>query len=448
MRSTSVGKPPPAPALKGPSIGYVVGTFPSLTETFVMREIEGLRGRGFDVWVFAIKRSPHRDVARSLCSETTLSSCSYARPDNLLRHGFANLRALVSHPIRYVRTLACFAREGLRTGPKHWGRLLYHFFAGIGFTYAVKRRGISHLHCHFAAASDMALAMNLYGNVPFSFSAHASGDIYVEPRLLGRKVQRARFVIAVCEYNRRYVDAVTGYRYADKIHRVYNGIDVAEPEAVLDQESVTSTSEESEESGTLHILSVGSLVARKGHGTLIEACAVLRGRGHSLRCEIVGEGSDRPTLERLIERHELDGSVQLLGARSLGEVYRLLWQADVFALLSEIGLSGHRDGFPTVILEAMAAGVPVVSTWISGTPEMVLDGVTGILVPERNVEAAADAIERLMRDREGRRRMGRLGRQRVEEEFALKRSLAQLARLFADCNLSISGRRSDSARVA
>jgi glycosyltransferase involved in cell wall biosynthesis len=187
------------------------------------------------------------------------------------------------------------------------------------------------------------------------------------------------------------------------------------------------------------IVSIGSLVSAKGFPTLIQVCARLQERGHSFHCRIIGEGPERPTLERLISEHNLTGCVELVGAMPLDAVYSELRQADVFVLLTEIGPSGYRDGLPTVILEAMAAGLPILATSLSAIPEMVLDGVTGMLVPERDVEGASRALECLLQSADSRRRMGLAGQARVRELFDLEQSADQLAALLVGENLVTPG---------
>jgi len=404
-------------------IGYVVGSYPELTQTFVLREVAALRARGFDVIIFAMKRAPLPEVERSVGQpgETVV----YARPDRVWRHIWANVWALLSHPRRYFGALRPFRAGAWQGAPRTFLQTLYHFSCGIGFVGVMRSRGVSHLHCHFTTGSNIALAVNLYAGIPFSFSAHASGDIYMQPTLLDLKLARARFAVPVCEYNRRYLNAVTAHRYAGKLHTIYNGIDLGEAERWLPAGHRPGT-----EGSELRIVSIGSLVVMKGHGTLIEACRLLRERGHRVRCDIIGAGPEQATLASLITENGMEDTVRLRGPLPLRDVYAALGQAGVFALLSEIGVDGYRDGFPTVILEAMAAGLPVVSTWISGTPEMVIHEETGLLLHERDAAAAADAFERLIEDEPLRWRMGMAGRRRVEERFQLDHSADRLAALF------------------
>jgi colanic acid/amylovoran biosynthesis glycosyltransferase len=408
-------------------IGYLVSIFPGPTETFVAREIEALKNRGFDVTVFAIKR-PDVMPSQSLSGPDTLASCEYARPDGIVRHLLLNIGAMLRHPLRYFSTLRAFLREGMRIAPPDFARLLYHFVWGVALSSTARKRGIDHFHGHFASASSAALAANLYSGISFSFTGHASADLFVNPVMIAMKVRQAVVVVTESEYARRYLDSITDFAHSNKFHRVYNGIDADEPGRFLPSEGTRIRTSP----GVFHLLSVGRLVGFKGHGTLVDVCRVLRQEGLPIRCTIVGSGPQRAVLERRIQEAGLMGVVELAGALPIGDVYAAMEAADVFVLLTEINVNGYRDGFPTVILEAMTMGLPVVSTWVSGIPEAVEDQVTGILVPERDTLAASTAIRRLLGDPALRKRMGLAGRERVSRLFPLAQSADQLSRLLHD----------------
>jgi colanic acid/amylovoran biosynthesis glycosyltransferase len=412
-------------------IGYVLSTFPSLTETFIAREIEALKRRGFEIVVFAVRRPTFMPSGQTPSGADTLGSCVYARPDRLLRHLVLNLYASIRHPIRYFSAFRVFMRGWADLEPGVLARLLYHFACGVGFSWEMRRLRIDHLHCHFASGCSVALAANLFSGITYSFTAHASSDLFVKPVLLPLKVRHALRVVPVCEYSKRYLDAVTGFAYSSKLHRVYNGVDVNEASR-LAPTTEDNLAEEQGSPAAIRLLSVGSLVGVKGHSTLIEVCRRLREEGHTVQCKIVGGGPEHEVLARLIVKAGLTSIVELSGPLPLGEVYRAMRLADIFVLLSEIGVNGYRDGFPTVILEAMAMGLPVVSTWVSGIPEMVEHQVTGILVPERDPSAAAAAVRRLLQDPALRMEMGSAGRQRVSRLFALDQSADELAGLLAE----------------
>lgn len=407
----------------------MLATFPGITETFVIREILGLQREGFEISIFAVKRSDSPKMERSLCSPELLHRCLYARPDKLIQHLMCNIMAIFSHPVRYLSALMVFLKPVMKTDPKDFIRSLYHFYCGIGFLREIRRRKIDRLHCHFTAGANMALAINLYAGTPFSFTAHASGDIFVRPLLLDEKVAASSFIVPVCNYSRKYLDSVTGYKYSDKLHRIYNGIDTAEaPRFINSQRDFNGR--DNIGGDLFRIVSVGSLWGPKGHATLIKACKILLEKGYPIKCQVIGEGPERSVLSHLIRVNELEESVTIAGYMPLKEVYRSLAQAHVFALLSEVHVSGMRDGFPTVILEAMAMGLPVVSTWMSGIPEIVIHEETGLLVHERDVEGAASALETLIADHELRVRLGLAGRDRVTRMFTSTEAVQSLSALF------------------
>ena len=423
-------------------VGYVVGIFPAETETFICREVEGVKQAGIKVRVFALKR-PGQMIAAALLSPDTIVGTEYARPDRAVSYLFANVRAALLHPLRYLSALSEFVRAACTMPFPAFARLLYHFSWGIGIARSAERDSITHLHCHFGSACNAGLAAHLYSGITFSFTAHASADIFVTPTLLALKVERAARIVAVCRYSRRYLDSVTGFSHSAKLTTIYNGIDPSEPSTMSPALAAGSVAA-GEDATPFRLVSVGSLNVAKGFATLIEVCRELRSEGHAVTCRIIGEGSDRALLERRVTDAGLQGSVELTGALPTARVYSELRGADAFVLLSEIGVNGFRDGFPTVILEAMAMALPVVSTWVSGIPELVEHGHTGLLVPERDSAAASAAVRRLMADRTAARRMGREGRERVTKLFNFQRSIGALSDLLVE----VAGRNVPAERAA
>jgi glycosyltransferase involved in cell wall biosynthesis len=179
--------------------------------------------------------------------------------------------------------------------------------------------------------------------------------------------------------------------------------------------------------GVPHVLTVGRLVAKKGFPVLIDALALLRDRGAGFQCTIVGAGPLDAALREQVHRLRLDDRVELKGAIAENALAALYRDVDLFALACEVEANGDRDGIPNVVVEAMASGLPVVSTNVSGLPECVDHGVTGLLVPERQPEALAAAIGLLLSDPEKARALGRAGRAKVEREFAAHRNVRPIA---------------------
>jgi len=284
------------------------------------------------------------------------------------------------------------------------------------------RHQIEHCHVHFAnRAAHTALFLKKMSGITFSVSAHGQ-DFMVDlgnDELLCEIFREAAFVVAVSDYSRQLLvekcpDA------AGKIHRVYNGINLRKFSAGPPRSRDVRP----------RILSIGRLIEFKGFGDLIAACAELKKRGIDFECEIIGDGPLRDALQNAIAAAGLDGIVRLLGALPQEEVARRLADCDMFALACIVNSEGASDILPTVILEAMAAARPVVSTRLAAVPEMVRDRESGLLVAPGHVEGLAGALESLLHDPQLRARLGAAGRRNVEERFDVDKTAAQLLQLF------------------
>jgi colanic acid/amylovoran biosynthesis glycosyltransferase len=283
--------------------------------------------------------------------------------------------------------------------------------------------GVTHVHCHFANHPAVAgLIVHRLTGIPFSFTAHGS-DLHIDRRMLDRKVAEAAFVATVSHDNRRLILSDCGERFAPKVHVVRAGVDTelfapppTAPPAVA---------------GRLRILCVGTLHEVKGQTHLVEACRLLVSEGVDLRCRLIGSGPDHRALSAQIARAGLERHVVLAGPRTRPEVAAELHASDVLVAPSVPTRQGRREGIPVVLMEAMSSGVPVVASAISGIPELVEDGVGGLLVAPGDPPAIAAALRRLHEDPALRRQLGQGARRRVVAEFDVDASAAELARRFA-----------------
>jgi glycosyltransferase involved in cell wall biosynthesis len=296
-----------------------------------------------------------------------------------------------------------------------------------------KRRGVDHVHVHFAnRAAHTAMFLKEVSGIPFSVTAH--GQDFMKDLgnddLLREICAAAEFVAAETDYSRdllrqRCPDS------AGKIHRVYNGMDLTRfPAPNEEAAGPAGPSRSGIAPYPVHIISIGRLVAFKGFEYLIDACADLARRGLEFSCEIIGDGPLRGDLEARIGRLKLSDRVHLLGSLLQGAVLEKLRAADIFALASVPDKQGASDVFPTVIIEAMAAARPVVSTRLAGIPESVVHGDTGLLVPPEDTMALAEALSRLIEDAKLRLHYGRAGRARIEQHFRIERTVVPLINLF------------------
>jgi glycosyltransferase involved in cell wall biosynthesis len=411
MSRDSPTRAPDRPAVGVSRLGYVIGTYPRLTTTFIDREVRLLRQWGVDVDLVSIRRP---DGLLSVEQRQLGRDVRYILPTTAA----ALVRAHLSFARRkeYWQLLWFLVT---RPHPRARARLktILHFGEGVLAARMFDGRGIAHIHAHFIdrAAIVAMTAARLLG-VTYSVTAHAD-DIYVEPVLLREKIDRAKFVATCTSFNVQELTRVSPHS-ATLLHRVYHGLDAAR---------YRSTGPANGEPPV--VLAVGQLRPKKGFEHLIDACRQLHRDGRRLRCVIVGEGPLRDSLDQRIRASGLDGVVTLAGALSQDEVIDHYRRADIFALPCVTGSRGDRDGIPNVILEAMAMELPVVSTSTSGIPEVVVDGQTGLLVEPGDSLALANALTRLLDDGHLRARLGREGRQVVLQRFDLETNVKELYEL-------------------
>ncbi len=401
------------PTLETPAgpVAYVMKRYPRLTETFILNEIRAMERLGAQLHIFSLlppEPPPHHPMVAEVTAPLHVAPPSgWAKFATLAR---AHAAVLAAAPLRYAGALGhAVLFPALSPTPLS----VWKQFGRAGFVAATCRRnGIRHIHAHFAnAPAAVAWFASRMSGIPYSFTAHAK-DLYLTPKkVIRRRAGAATFVATCTGYNAQYLRDLVPPEQADKIHLVYHGID-------LGLFSARQTAAPVAEHVPL-ILSVGRLVPKKGHDDLITALALLRARGFAFRCRLVGAGPLQEELQALIARHGLADAVTLEGPMTHARLIALYRQADLFALAPRIAEDGDRDGIPNVIAEAMAIGVPVVSTDISGIPELVRTGKTGLVVPPRDPQALADALARLLADPAFAATLASQARDLLEREFDL-----------------------------
>jgi glycosyltransferase involved in cell wall biosynthesis len=389
------------------AFAYLYERFPSLTQTFCYREIRELNRQGIQPALFSIRRPEEIPVD---CPAAIRQAVEYL-PDP------AMLSLKEKSRWRYWLPGQRRVRLALQETTTDIQRL----YTAIWLGPRLQARGIGHVHVHFAgiAARTAYWLKKLYG-ITFSFTAHAN-DVFCEtsfPIGLNDLFREASLIVTVSDFSRAWLQERFPFA-ADKIERVYNGIDTA-----------LFNSQRSSASSVPMILSVGRCIEKKGYPDLIDACALLKSRGVAFRCRIVGGGPLEESLRSQVNALDLASCVELTGSQPQEKVHEALAEADLFVLACAREKDGGMDNLPTVIAEAMAAGLPVVSTHLAGVPEMVLEGSTGHLVPERNPTALADAMQALLADRARALEMGRAGRALVESRFDAEVTARDLKQLF------------------
>lgn len=411
---TSQGTESVIPAC-GKKVGYVVKRYPRFSETFIVNEILAHEAAGLDIEIFALRpveEAYFQDMLGQVRAPVT-------RLPDKLRSAEAlwdlMIQAQQVLPNSW-QTLAGFKGEDSRNVSQ-----------AIMLAMACREREIAHLHAHFGTVSTSVarLAARLAG-ITYSFTAHAK-DIYCQydvPQQLQSKIDDASHVVTVSDYNVQYL----GERYrchSSRIVRIYNGLDINRFDYQDPDPDAT------------RILAVGRLVEKKGFHILVEAIRILQHAGRQVNCEIVGSGDEARNLQAHIDSGGLGGSVRLLGARPQSEVFDAMRSSAVLACPCIVGEDGNRDGLPTVLIEAMALGVPCISTDVTGIPELIVDNETGLCVPQGDAEALACALARMLDDRALRQRLARAGRRRIENDFDQKKNSAVLRSVF---DLAINAR--------
>ncbi len=404
-----------------PRIGYVVKTYPRFSETFIVSELLAREARGERFAIFSLRASTderyHPELARLEAPVQHLP-----RPERASSAWSALAEAALGDPV----VVAGVAREL----PDLLGAPVTDAVHAVRIARRARDLGIEHLHAHFAStATTVARLAARIAGLPYSFTAHAK-DIFhdeVDEADLARKLADAHHVVTVSEYNladlrRRFPSA------AGRLHRVYNGLELGRfPFRARPAHG-----------GPLRVAAVGRLVEKKGFADLIEAVRMLDERGVRVEVRLAGGGELHDDLAARIRSAGLDACFALLGPRTQAEVRELLDWCDVFAAPSVVGADGNADGLPTVLLEAMASGAPCVATDVTGIPEVVVDGVTGRLLPQASPHALADALAAVAEDPATALAMTRAARELVERCFDSARQAERLAEL-------VSGARAERA---
>jgi len=391
-------------------LAYLFERFPTFTQTFCVREIEGLRKIGVKPPLYSIRsidEEPSPGPGGDLESEVTYF------PHDIVQDAVGRSD---EPALRRLRRQYLVLRE--RPQKQTDFRRVYE---AIWLGPLLESAGVRHVHTHFAGIGARAAyhLERLFG-ISFSFTAHANDIFRKEARLplqLADLVRRAKFIVTVSDFSRTLLAERFPDR-ADDIHLVYNGI---APERFVERLSPSQPP---------MITSVGRYIEKKGFEDLITACSLLRGR--DFRCQIIGYGPLEEELNRRIAHLGLSDRVVLTGPKPEEEVEQALRTSSVFALPCVQASDGGMDNLPTVIMEAMAVGLPVVSTRVAGVPEMVEQGVTGLLVPERSPEALAEAIGKLLDDQALAARMGGAGREYARGRFSLEVTTQRLRDLFVE----------------
>lgn len=398
-------------------VAYLTSRYPAASHTFIRREVKALRGAGVDVRTYSV-RTPDDNERASADTRQAFEETLYilpARPVVVLKsHG----AALTRHPLVYLRTLRRALLHRV-PGLRGLAKAIFYFAESVILADALRRDGVTHLHNHFAnAAADVGRLAAFQLGIPWSLTLHGISETdYPAGLTLAAKIRDATFVACVSFYGMAQAMRITPHSHWSKMTVVRCGLIL---ESMPFRDSGVSTSR-------LRVICVGRFSAEKGHLGLLEAFDRLRRDGLTAELVLVGDGPSYTAIRNQVEDRGLSDSVHFLGRCAEEETLRAIADSDLLVLPS------FMEGLPVVLMEAMALGVPAIGPRVAGVPELVEDGVDGLLFTPGDWNDLRRKLHRLMLDAPLRERLTVAGRQKVEREFQAHESAMRLKGLFSSC---------------
>lgn len=395
-------------------LGYLVSKYPAVSHTFILREIAALRERGLVIDVASINHSAPRETMTH--AEQREADITYY----VKRSGAVGaLKALIwlasTHTSGLIAGLrTCFKLAGMDA--KRLMLCLFYFVEAAILAKWLKQRSLSHLHVHFATpAATVALILSRMTSVTFSMTVHGPDEFYdVSRYYLQEKIAAARFIVCISFFAQSQLMKLSPGTIWDKFDIGRLGVDTAQ----FSSRPFRTAPERFE------ILCVGRLVSTKGQRILIQATQKLIRDGRSLRLCFVGDGPDRTELQKLVDDLGIAQQIKFEGSLNQDQIQDFYRKADIFALAS------FAEGIPVVLMEAMSMEIPCVATSINGIPELIHNGLDGLLVAPSDHEGMAAALARLMDDPALRESIGKAGRQRVLKKYEISASADRLSDIF------------------
>ena len=395
-------------------IAYLTGEYPRATDTFIQREVAALRALGITVETCSIRRTdPSHHVGEEQRIEAANTYHILEAAKNPVRLLKAHASLLKQNPKRYAKALVKAWKTRAPGAKAALYQMIYFAEAGM-LAHHMQSRGITHLHNHIATAScTVAMLASALSDIPYSFTLHGP-DIFFEPHRwrLDEKIASARFVACISHFCRAQAMNFSSAQHWHKLHIVHCGI---EPDRYAPKPR---------ERGK-HLLFVGRLAGVKGVPVLLDALNILKETHPDVAVTFIGDGPERSALEAQTNQMGLSDVTTFVGYKSQSEVAATLAETDIFILPS------FAEGVPVVLMEAMAASVPVITTHVAGIPELIEDGTHGLLTHPGDASSLAAAISTLLDDEERAQGMGVKGREKVSAAFNINTEAAWLAKLFA-----------------
>jgi len=403
---------------------FLVPILPDISHTFIYREILQILaefGREKPSMVVALEHGSHIPMHNE--AKGLLSHAVFVPPCSLRRYLGLYLYYLASRPLRMARLIECYAPHSNRD-PFLFLRLNsfhgLHPSRGIALTRLLEKEGVARIHCYgMSYPATRALVASKLLHIPLSISTFVDFDYEYAYKCLNEKVHHATFLVACTYFCKNRLAELTDQKYGGKIHVIHHALDSRFRTHAVDSQKDCAKD-------VPNIFTACRFVEKKGIEYLIQAVALLKQRRVITRCIVIGDGERRESFARLVQELGLDDYVCFVGALPNHRIWHTVGPEDICVVPSVYCADGERDGIPVILLEALLKGHAVVSTHVSGIPELITDGIHGLLVPERDSESLADAIEKLLRDAHLRRKLAFAGCERVSTDFDIRNKANQL----------------------
>jgi colanic acid/amylovoran biosynthesis glycosyltransferase len=402
-------------------VAYLLSRYPAISHTFFLKEVLGMRERGLTVMTASINGADRTLEQLPPVEADESRATRYIKSGGMISVLLEVLAIAARNPVVALRGLRAALRLG---GFDLLARAYALFYLAEALIVGdwMRRNRLPHLHVHFGGAvASVGMLTAQAWRVPWSVTLHGPDEFFdQEDFYLRQKIESAAFVVCISDFCRSQVLRIAPSHEAERLEVVRLGVDCVALQPSLPVDSTKTAGD----TVPVRLVCTGRMVSAKGHRILLEALAPLVASGIDLTCTLIGDGPERKSLEAMCVELGIAERVRFLGAMAHGPTLAEVAKADVFVLAS------FAEGLPVALMEAMALGVPCVSTTIAAIPELIRDGVNGVLVPPANPKALGEALGRLARDAGLRRELGKAARETAEIEYNLATNLDKLAGVF------------------
>ena len=393
-------------------LAYLLSEYPTLGHTYLLREVRQLRALGWDIQTISIRRPSTTASSLSPAENEELNSTWYIVGGPLFGYLVSHVATFVARPLRYLRGLATAWRFG-GLSPRRALLANAYFVEAVYAGYRLRKAGITYVHSVYS--TTVALILARVFDINLSMTLHGPAE-FIDPEgfAIREKVRAAQLVCSISYFGRSQIMLWSSSSDWHKFEVTPLGVDLSGWELARFREDASP----------FELISVGRLVEIKGYPLLLEAMACLRGEGRDVRLTLAGDGPDRGNLEQQARKLGIEDRVVFAGWKSQGELRELYLSSDAGVM------SSFAEGVPVVLMEAMATGVPCVAPRINGIPELIRDGIDGLLFTASEVSELTAAIGKLMDSPDLRRRMAASSRERVAEKYDLQKNVRKLSDVF------------------